>query len=147
MPFSPSMSYDRPDSLYPDYATTAGETLVFGQLVKYGANNDTITGVTSAGDAQIIGVCQEDVASSESGPAKRVTVRLLAAGVVAMRVGAAVTLGTRVVCQGSTGRIADIGAAAVGDARSIVGQAHGASAVAGDLVPVLMKLPPQHKGP
>ena len=49
------------------------------------------------------------------------------------------TLGTKVVCQGATGRIADVGAAAVGDARAILGFALLASATVGDVVPVALK--------
>ncbi len=138
MAFDPIV-YDNPQALYPSFATTATETIAKGQLLKFGANNDTVTAVTTAADAQLVAVALEDVSSADTG-SRRVQVRMLSAGsVVPMRVGAAVTLGTKVVCQGTTGKIADIGAAAVGDARALVGTAHGASAVVNDLVPVAIK--------
>jgi hypothetical protein len=139
MAFDPIV-YDNPDALWPSYKTTAGEAYLKGQLLKYGVDNDTVTNVTVANDGALIAVCMEDIPSTESGPTRRVQTRLLVGGaIIPMRVGAAVTLGTKVVCQGTTGKIADIGAAAVGDARALIGTAHGASAVVNDLVPVALK--------
>lgn len=139
MAFDPIV-YDNPDALWPSFKTTAGETYLFGQLLKFGADNDTVTNVTAANDGALIAVCQEDIPSTESGPTRRVQTRLLCGGaVIPMIVGAAVTLGSKVVCQGTTGKIADVGAAAVGDARAIVGTALLASSTVNDLVPVALK--------
>ncbi len=139
MAFDPIV-YDNPQALYPSFKRTAAESYVKGQLLKFGADNDTVTNVTTAADDHLVAVSLEDIPSTEPDTTRRIQVRMLSAGsVIPLKVGAAVTLGTKVVCQGTTGRIADVGAAAAADARTIVGVALQASAVAGDLVPVLIK--------
>ncbi len=139
MAFDP-IFYDSEACMSAEFATTPADgAIAKWQLVKFGANNDTVTAVTAAGDDHAIGVALEALTAGENVAGRRISVRMLGSFVVPMKVGAAVTLGTKVVCQGTTGRIADVGAAANTDARTIVGIALGASAVAGDLVPVLVK--------
>lgn len=96
-----------------------------------------MTPVTSASANKLVGIAMADVTIAEAIAGKRVEVYLLQAGtMVPMIVGAAVTFGSEVICQGTTGRVSD--AAATPDARTIIGRAYGSSAVAGDLVPVLV---------
>lgn len=86
---------------------------------------------------KVVGVALAEVALADAGPAKRIEVHLMQAGtMVPMLVGAAVTFGSQVIVQGTTGRIADAGATP--DARTVLGRAYGSSAVPGDLVPVLI---------
>lgn len=122
------------------FATTPADGAVAKwQLMKFGANNDTLTAVTAADDDHAVAIAIEAVSSTDNVAGRRIQVRMLGSAVVPMKVGAAVTLGTKVTCQGTTGRIKDIGAAANTDARQILGIALGASSTAGDLVPVLIK--------
>ncbi len=107
--------------------------------MKFGANNDTLTAVTAADDDHAVALSMEALTAGQNVAGTRINVRMLGNAVLPMVVGAAVTLGTKVTCQGTTGRIKDIGAAANTDARQIIGIALGASSTAGDLVPVLIK--------
>lgn len=131
--------YDGPAGMSPKLGTTPGEAIAKWQLLKFGANNDTVTAVTAADDANAIAVALESLSAGENVAGSRINVRLLGSAVVPMRVGSAVTFGTKVACHGTTGRIKDVGAAAVGDARQIVGTALASSSTPGDLVPVLIK--------
>lgn len=118
------------------FLTTAGVAIQKGQLVAFGADSDTVTGTTIADGILNIGTALDDVLLADAGT-KKVEVLLLQPGtIVPMLVGAAVTRGSIVSCQGATGRVKD--APVTPDPRSLLGKALDASATAGDLVPVLI---------
>lgn len=122
---------------YP-FLTTAAVAIVKGQLVAPGADDDTITGTTSTSATRLMGVALADVLAGDAGPTQpRIEVHLLQSGaVIPMIVGAAVTAGSLVICNGTAGRIADAGATP--DARTVIGRALASSSTAGDLVPVMV---------
>lgn len=122
---------------YP-FLTTAAVAIAKGQLVCPGANDDTITGATTADAIRVSGIALEAVALADAGGAKkRVEVYLLQSGtIVPMIVGAAVTKDSQVSIQGTTGRIKD--APTTPDPRSLLGRALASSSTVGDLVPVLI---------
>ena len=127
---------------YTDFATTTGVAIAKKQLVKYGANADTVTGVTTANDPSIIGTSEEDVPADKAGPTKRIQVRLLSgSGVYVMINGGTVTAGKKIVCGGTDGRVVDVGVAAATDATAVLGFALNSSSIAGEYVPIKPRLP------
>lgn len=109
------------------------------QLVKFGADADTVTGTTVDADSAVIGVAVESISSADATAGRTFCVRLLGSVVVPMIAGGTITLGSKLEVEGTSGRVISVGTAAAADARNIVGIALGATTTAGDYVPVLVK--------
>lgn len=136
MPIPPLFNSPPTRLTYP-FLTTVAVAIVKGRIVCPGANDDTITGTTSADAVRISGIALDDVAAADAGGKKRVEVQLLQAGtIVPLVVGAAVTKDSQVVVADAVGRIKDAGATP--DARTLIGRALAGSSTVGDFVPVLI---------
>ncbi len=117
-----------------DFATTPSVAITKGQLVCFGADDDTITGTVDVNLA--FAVALEAVASADAGATRRCRVRLLGHSVMYMKGNGTVTRGALAVAVVTTGKVTNAGATP--DARTRVGRFLASSAVDGDLVPVLI---------
>ena len=134
MAFIPASYEYEKGAAYAEFATTAAVAITKGQLVAFGADDDTITGTADVNLA--IGVAMETIASGVTGPTRRTTIRLLGSGVVFMISNGTVTRGSKLIPITVTGQVTNAGATP--DARQIVGRALVSDAVAGNWIPVLI---------
>ncbi len=133
MAFLP-VPYEPGNPLVHSFATTSAVAIVKGQLVAFGADDDTITGTSDTN--LCIGTALEAVIAGEAGASKRISVRLLGSAVVPMIGNASVTRGALAVTTGTAGKVTNSGATP--DARTVVGRFLASNAVDGNLVPVLI---------
>lgn len=122
------------NGLYADFATTSSVAITKGQLVCFGADDDTITGTADVNLA--FAVAMENIASGDAGATKRCKVRLLGHAVVPMIGNGTVTRGKLAVAVATTGKVTDTGATP--DGRTVIGRFLVSSATNNDLVPVLI---------
>lgn len=135
MAFIPASYEYEKGAAYAEFATTAAVAITKGQLVAFGADDDTITGTLS--DINLaIGVAMETIASGATGATRRTTVRLLGSGVIFMISNGTVTRGSKLIPIITSGQVTNSGAAP--DARQVIGRAMLSDAVAADWVPVLI---------
>jgi hypothetical protein len=119
------------------YGTTSSVAILKYQLVLFGASSSVVTGTTAADTELAIGIANEAVSSAEAGATKKVEVLLLAAGdIYPMLAGGTVTAGKRVACEGTDGKIVDVGATPASG--SVIGIALASTSTEDDLIPVLI---------
>lgn len=126
--------YEPNNPLILKFATTSAVAIVKGQLVAFGADDDTITGTSDTN--LCIGIAMEAVAAGEAGATKRIDVRLIGSAIVPMIGNGTVTRGKLAVTTGTAGKVTDSGATP--DARTVVGRFLKSDSTDGNLVPVLI---------
>lgn len=123
------------DELEFSFATTSAVAIAKYQEVSFGADDDTVTGTTTANTG--IGISMETVAAGDAGATKRIKVRLHGSKVIPMIGNGTVTRGLVAVATGVAGKVTDTGATP--DARTVKGRFLASNAVDGNYVPVLVQ--------